>query len=47
MKQILIWSFAIIVAIILWPIVLVLLAFSIDIIIISLIAIWIVAICKS
>ena len=43
MKYILIWIFAIIVAIVLWPIVLVLLAFSIDIIIIAAIAICIVA----
>ena len=47
MKHILIWIFAIIVAIVLWPIVLLLLAFSIDIIIIGLIAIWIVASFKS
>ena len=43
MKHILIWIFAIIVAIVLWPIVLVLLAFSIDVIIIAVIAICIVA----
>jgi len=43
MKYILIWIFAIIVAIVLWPIVLVLLAFSIDVIIIAVIAICIVA----
>ena len=43
MKYVLIWIFAIIVAIVLWPIVLVLLAFSIDVIIIAVIAICIVA----
>ena len=46
-KNILIWTFAIIIAIIAWPIVLVILAFSIDLIIIAIIAIWLVAIMKS
>ena len=47
MKNILIWIFAIVIALCMWPIVLMLLAFSIDIIIIGLNAIWIVASFKS
>jgi hypothetical protein len=46
-KNILIWTFAIIIAIIAWPFVLMLLALGLDIIIIAIIAIWIVALIKS
>ena len=46
-KNILIWTFAILIALIIWPFVLVILALGLDIIIIAIIAIWIVALIKS